>query len=42
MDSTAKLFRLAVAVIGLHTGGIDARPRQYERRVAGFFDDALL
>ena len=25
-----------------HTGGIDARPRQYERRVVGFFDDALL
>jgi dienelactone hydrolase len=25
-----------------HTGGIDARPRAYERRVVGFFDDALL
>jgi fermentation-respiration switch protein FrsA (DUF1100 family) len=25
-----------------HTGGIDARPREYERRVIGFFDDALL
>jgi dienelactone hydrolase len=25
-----------------HTGGIDARPREYERRVVGFFDDALL
>jgi hypothetical protein len=25
-----------------HTGGIDARPAQYERRVVGFFDDALL
>jgi uncharacterized protein len=24
-----------------HTGGIDARPQQYERRVVGFFDDAL-
>jgi uncharacterized protein len=24
-----------------HTGGIDARPREYERRVVGFFDDAL-
>ena len=23
-------------------GGIDARPREYERRVVGFFDDALL
>jgi fermentation-respiration switch protein FrsA (DUF1100 family) len=25
-----------------HTGGIEARPRQYERKVVGFFDDALL
>jgi hypothetical protein len=25
-----------------HTGGIDARPAEYERRVVGFFDDALL
>jgi hypothetical protein len=25
-----------------HTGGIDAQPREYERRVIGFFDDALL
>jgi uncharacterized protein len=25
-----------------HTGGITARPREYERRVVGFFDDALL
>jgi uncharacterized protein len=25
-----------------HTGGIDARPQEYERRVVGFFDDALL
>jgi fermentation-respiration switch protein FrsA (DUF1100 family) len=25
-----------------HTGGIDARPHEYERRVVGFFDDALL
>jgi dienelactone hydrolase len=25
-----------------HTGGIDARPDEYERRVVGFFDDALL
>jgi uncharacterized protein len=25
-----------------HTGGIDARPREYERRVISFFDDALL
>jgi hypothetical protein len=24
-----------------HVGGIDARPREYERRVVGFFDDAL-
>jgi uncharacterized protein len=24
-----------------HTGGIEARPREYERRVAGFFDAAL-
>ncbi len=25
-----------------HVGGIDARPREYERRVVGFFDRALL
>ncbi len=25
-----------------HTGGIEARPAEYERRVVGFFDDALL
>ncbi len=25
-----------------HTGGIDAQPREYERRVTGFFDHALL
>jgi fermentation-respiration switch protein FrsA (DUF1100 family) len=25
-----------------HTGGIDARPKQYERRVVGFFDENLL
>jgi len=25
-----------------HTGGINARPKQYERRVIGFFDGALL
>jgi len=25
-----------------HTGGIDARPREYERRMIGFFDTALL
>ena len=25
-----------------HVGGIDARPRQYERRVVGFFDRSLL
>ncbi len=25
-----------------HVGGFDARPRQYERRVTGFFDRALL
>ena len=25
-----------------HVGGIDARPTEYERRVIGFFDDALL
>jgi hypothetical protein len=27
---------------GRHTGGIDAVPEEYERRVIGFFDDALL
>ncbi len=25
-----------------HTGGVDARPAEYERRVVGFFDGALL
>jgi hypothetical protein len=25
-----------------HVGGYDTRPREYERRVAGFFDRALL
>ena len=25
-----------------HTGEIEARPREYEHRVVGFFDDALL
>ena len=25
-----------------HTGGLDARPAEYERRVVGFFDRALL
>jgi uncharacterized protein len=25
-----------------HVGGLQARPREYERRVIGFFDDALL
>ena len=25
-----------------HTGGIDARPAEYERRVVGFFDRSLL
>jgi fermentation-respiration switch protein FrsA (DUF1100 family) len=24
-----------------HVGGIDARPEEYERRVVGFFDEAL-
>ena len=24
-----------------HTGGITARPEEYERRVVGFFDEAL-
>jgi hypothetical protein len=27
---------------GWHTGGLAARPQDYERRVIGFFDDALL
>ena len=30
------------AADGGHTGAIDAEPQQYERRVVGFFDDALL
>ena len=25
-----------------HVDGLQARPREYERRVVGFFDDALL
>jgi fermentation-respiration switch protein FrsA (DUF1100 family) len=25
-----------------HVGGFDARPREYEQRVVGFFDSALL
>lgn len=25
-----------------HTGGLDARPEEYERRVIAFFDKALL
>jgi hypothetical protein len=25
-----------------HVGGLQARPREYERRVVGFFDEALL
>jgi hypothetical protein len=25
-----------------HVGGLQARPREYERRVIGFFDSALL
>jgi hypothetical protein len=25
-----------------HTGGLDARPAEYERRVVGFFDRHLL
>ena len=27
---------------GGHTGGIDAQPEEYEARVVGFFDRALL
>jgi fermentation-respiration switch protein FrsA (DUF1100 family) len=27
---------------GEHTGGIEARPQEYERRVVGFFDENLL
>ena len=30
------------AAEGGHTGAIDAEPQEYERRVVGFFDDALL
>jgi hypothetical protein len=25
-----------------HTGGIDAQPEEYERRIVGFFDRTLL
>jgi len=25
-----------------HVGGLEARPEEYERRVIGFFDEALL
>jgi hypothetical protein len=31
----------AAAQLTPHMGDIDARPAQYERRVVGFFDDAL-
>jgi hypothetical protein len=35
--------RAAIAIpLGLLAGGIDMHPRQYERRVIAFFDDALL
>ena len=27
---------------GRHIGGVDAQPQEYERRVVGFFDRALL
>ena len=30
------------AAEGGHTGAIDAEPQEYERRIVGFFDDALL
>jgi uncharacterized protein len=30
------------AAEGGHTGALDAEPQEYERRVVGFFDDALL
>ena len=33
------LWRIAEAG---HVGGLDARPQEYERRVTGFFDRALL
>jgi len=26
----------------VHTGGLTARPREYEQRVIAFFDEALL
>jgi len=28
--------------LGEVTGGIEARPAEYERRIVGFFDEALL
>ncbi len=27
---------------GGHIGGLSSRPREYERRIVGFFDDAFL
>src|SRR5256885_12609109 len=37
------LFRSIWEVPGSgHVGGINARPKEYERRVVGFFDRALL
>ena len=33
-----RIWRIAEAK---HTGGFAARPRDYERRVVGFFDEAL-
>jgi hypothetical protein len=40
---TARQPKLVWKVPGAtHTNGIEARPREYERRMIGFFDDALL
>ena len=38
-EAPKELWRIDQAV---HVGGLEARPHEYERRVIGFFDDALL
>ena len=48
-DKTPEYYRAAgqpkqtwAVPAGGHTGGLEARPAQYERKVVGFFDRALL
>ena len=41
-DSAREPKKIWLAPGAGHTGGIEARPQEYERRVVAFFDDALL